>query len=85
MKKVQISFDEKLLETVDRVVVSSQMSRSAIVREALKNWLRQRQIKEFEDEWIAKLRESPQDSEEAEAWLSAESWTMNEPQPNRAD
>ena len=75
MKNVQISFDEQLLETIDRVATSSQMSRSAIVREALKKWLRQRQVKKFEDEWIAKLRESPQDWEEAEAWLSAESWS----------
>ena len=75
MKNVQISFDEELLETVDMVASSAQMSRSAIVREALKNWLRQRQVKEFEDAWIAKLREAPQDAEEAEAWLSAESWS----------
>ncbi len=75
MKNVQISFDEELLETVDMAATSSQMSRSAIVREALKNWLRQRQVKAFEDEWIAKLRKAPQDTEEAEAWLEAESWS----------
>ncbi len=76
MKNVQISFNEELLETVDMVASSSQMSRSAIVREALKNWLRQREVKAFEDVWIAKLREVPQDAaEEAEAWLSAESWS----------
>lgn len=75
MKNVQISFNEELLETIDMVARSSQMSRSAIVREALKNWLRQRQVKNFEDEWIAKLRESPQDWEEAEAWIAAESWS----------
>jgi metal-responsive CopG/Arc/MetJ family transcriptional regulator len=75
LKNVQISFDEELLETIDMVATSAQMSRSAIVREALKKWLRQRQVKEFEDEWIAKLRESPQDTREAEAWLSAESWS----------
>ena len=75
MKNVQISFDEELLETVDKVATTSQMSRSAIVREALKNWLRQRQVKEFEEAWTAKLREVPQDSGEAEAWLSADSWS----------
>ena len=75
MKNVQISFDEDLLKTVDMVARSSQMSRSALVREALRKMLRQRQVKEFEDEWIAKLRESPQGSEETEAWLSAESWS----------
>jgi metal-responsive CopG/Arc/MetJ family transcriptional regulator len=61
MKNVQISFDEELLETVDMVTRSTQMSRSAIVREALKNWLRQRQVKKFEDDWIAKLQEKPHD------------------------
>ncbi len=74
VKNVQISFDEELLQTVDRVATSAQMSRSAIVREAMKNWLRQRQVTEFEEAWIAKLREVPQDSGEAEAWLSADSW-----------
>lgn len=75
MKNVQISFDEELLEMVDMVARSSQMSRSALVREALKKLIRQRHVKEFEDKWIAKLRESPQGSEETEAWLSAESWS----------
>ena len=75
MKNVQISFDEELLETIDRAATSAQMSRSAIVREALKNWLRQRQVKEFEEAWIAKLREAPQDSGEAEVWMSADSWS----------
>ncbi len=75
MKNVQISIDEDLLETVDMVATSSQLSRSAIIREALKNWLRQRRIKEFEEAWISKLREVPQNTGEAEAWLSAESWS----------
>ncbi len=75
MKNVQISIDEDLLETVDMVATSSRLSRSAIIREALKNWLRQRRIKEFEEAWISKLLEVPQDTGEAEAWLSAESWS----------
>ena len=75
MKKVLISFDEKLVEMVDGVAASARESRSAIVREALKNWLRQRQVKKFEDEWIAALQKSSQDLEEAESWLSAESWS----------
>ncbi len=75
MKNVQISFEEELLETVDRFAASSQLSRSAVVREALKTWIRQKQVKEFEDEWIRKLKENPQDKEEDEAWLEAESWS----------
>jgi len=45
------------------------------VREALKTWIRQKQVKEFEDEWIAKLKENPRGQEEDEAWLAAESWS----------
>ncbi len=75
MKNVQISFDEGLLATVDHWAASSQLSRSAVVREALKTWIRQKEIKEFEDEWIAKLKENPRDQEEEEAWLEAESWS----------
>ncbi len=36
MKNVQISFDENLLEEVDRFAASEKISRSAIVRKALK-------------------------------------------------
>ena len=75
MKNVQISFDEGLLATVDHWAASSQLSRSAVVREALKTWIRQKEVKAFEDEWIAKLKENPRDQEEEEAWLEAESWS----------
>ena len=75
MKNVQISFDEKLLKTVDDFAASSQLSRSAVVREALKIWIRRQQVKEFEDTWIRKLKENPQDQEEADAWVEANSWS----------
>ncbi len=75
MKNVQISLDEELLASLDRFAASSQRSRSAVVREALKTWIRRKQVEAFEDEWIAKLKENPQDQEEDEAWLEAESWS----------
>ena len=74
MKNVQISFDEELLARVDRFAASSRLSRSAAVREALKAWLRRKQVEAFEDEWIAKLKENPQGQEEDDAWLKTESW-----------
>ncbi len=75
MKNVQISFDEDLLETIDQFASSSQLSRSAVVREAVKTWIRHKKVREFEDEWIRKLIESPPSSEESEAWLAAENWS----------
>lgn len=74
MKNVQISFDEELLRTIDRYAATAQLTRSAVVREAVKTWIRQAEIKKFEDTWIQKLKEHPEDSEDSEAWLKAEKW-----------
>jgi metal-responsive CopG/Arc/MetJ family transcriptional regulator len=74
MKNVQISFDEDLLKTIDQFAASSQLTRSAAVREAVKTWIRQEEIKKFEDEWIRKLNENPEDLEDSEAWIKAEKW-----------
>jgi len=75
MKNVQISFDEELLKTIDRFARSSRLTRSAVVREAVKNWVRQKKVKEFEDDWIEKLKESPEDMDDSEAWIKAEEWS----------
>ncbi len=74
MKNVQISFDEDLLNEVNRMVASTRLSRSAIVREALRRWIREKKIKKFEDEWIRKLKENPDDTQEAKAWIKIEQW-----------
>ena len=50
------------------------LTRSAAVREAVKAWIRQEEIKKFEDEWIRKLNENPEDAEDSEAWIKAEKW-----------
>ncbi len=76
MKNVQISFDEELLNTIDRFATATRLSRSEVVREAVKVWIRQKEIiKEFEDDWIKKLKESPGDPDDSEAWLKAEKWS----------
>lgn len=49
MKNVQIRIDENLLRTIDRHAASYKLSPSAMVREALKNWIPQREIQEFEE------------------------------------
>ena len=74
MKNVQISFDEDLLNEVNSMVASTRLSRSAIVREALRRWIREKEIKKFEDDWIRKLKENPDDTQEAKAWIKIEQW-----------
>jgi CopG family transcriptional regulator / antitoxin EndoAI len=74
MKNVQISFDENLLEEVDRFAASERISRSAIVRKALKHWIKEKEIKEFENDWIRSLQETPDDSTELEPWVQVQKW-----------
>ena len=74
MKNVQISFDEDILNEVNNMVASTRLSRSAIVREALRRWIREKKTKKFEDEWIKKLKENPDDTQEANAWIKIEQW-----------
>ena len=75
MRNVQISFDESLLDTVDRYAASTKLSRSAVVREALRSWLRQKEIKEFEEKWIRSLKQNPDDAKQAEAWVQVQKWS----------
>ena len=74
MKNIQISFDENLLDSVDRIAATSGTSRSAIVREALKNWVRQKEVREFEQDWISKLKESPDELEHSDEWMNIQQW-----------
>jgi metal-responsive CopG/Arc/MetJ family transcriptional regulator len=74
MKNIQISFDEELLKTIDRFAADSRQTRSAVVREAVKTWIRQKEIDAFEDEWIQKLKKTPQDEVDSDAWIKAEQW-----------
>jgi Arc/MetJ-type ribon-helix-helix transcriptional regulator len=75
MKNVQVSFDEELLKIIDRFATSSRLTRSAVVREAVRAWIRQKEIKKFEDDWINKLKEHPGDLDDSEAWMKAEEWS----------
>jgi predicted transcriptional regulator len=74
MKNIQISFDEEILKTIDRLAAVSKQTRSFVVREAVKAWIRQKQVDAFEDEWIQKLKETPQDVKDSDAWIKAEQW-----------
>ena len=75
MKTVQISIDQETLAQVDRVGKPLGLKRSAIVRQALRDWLRRRSINRFEEEWIAALRQRPGDASDADDWLGIQSWS----------
>jgi metal-responsive CopG/Arc/MetJ family transcriptional regulator len=74
MKNVQITVDEETLRQVDRLAKPLGLKRSEIVRQALRQWLRQRAVERFEAEWKAALGRHPDDDARAEDWLTVQAW-----------
>lgn len=75
MKNVQITIDPETLSEVDRVARPLGLKRSAVVREALRAWLRQHAVDRFERDWIAALAAERDDDRRAEDWRDAQAWS----------
>ena len=75
MKNIQVSFDEKMLYEVDKAASLFKMSRSAIIRDAIKYWLNDKKIKEFEQNWIRSLKEHPDELDGIDEWTNIQIWS----------
>jgi metal-responsive CopG/Arc/MetJ family transcriptional regulator len=75
MKNVQVTVDKETLEAVDRVRRPLGLKRSEIVRQALRDWLRLREVESFEQGWIAALRRNPDVASRADDWREVQEWT----------
>jgi metal-responsive CopG/Arc/MetJ family transcriptional regulator len=75
MKNVQITVDYETLTEVDRVGKPLGLKRSAIVRQALREWLRRHAVTRFEEEWIAALRNEPGRAGAADEWIGVQAWS----------
>ena len=75
MKNIQITVDQETLRQVDRVSKPLGLKRSEIVRQALRQWLQRRAIERFEEDWIAALKNRPDDRRRADEWLPIQSWS----------
>ena len=75
MKSVQITIDDETLARVDRVGRALGLSRSEIVRQALRGWLRQYAVDTFEREWIAALERNPDEASRADSWKDVQAWS----------
>jgi metal-responsive CopG/Arc/MetJ family transcriptional regulator len=75
MKNIQITVDDETLRQVDRVSGPLGLKRSEVVRQALRQWLQRRATERFEQEWIAALRQTPEDGQPADDWLAAQAWS----------
>jgi metal-responsive CopG/Arc/MetJ family transcriptional regulator len=74
MKNVQITIDDETLASVDRAGKPLGLSRSEIVRQALRQWLRRRAVEQFERQWIEALEKKPDEASRADEWLESQAW-----------
>jgi metal-responsive CopG/Arc/MetJ family transcriptional regulator len=75
MTNIQVTIDDKTLRQVDRASKPLGLKRSEIVRQALRQWLQRQAIDQFEQRWIAALRNEPHDAAGSEEWLGAQAWS----------
>ena len=74
MKAVQMTLDEALVRTVDRVRKQLRQSRSAFTRDALREHLARYTVAELERRHREGYERHPVAAEEFSAWESEQAW-----------
>lgn len=77
MRTIQMTFDEELIEEVDKVVKKIGITRSAFAREALYAALRRAELKEKEQEHREGYARKPVQSGEFSQWEDEQVLTAN--------
>ena len=74
MQIVQIVLDKKLLHAADQAAKSTKRNRSALVRDALREHLRQLELRASEERDRQGYSQHPQAGTEARDWESEAAW-----------
>jgi metal-responsive CopG/Arc/MetJ family transcriptional regulator len=74
METIQVVLDSKLLQAADRAARRTKRNRSALIRDALREHLRQLQIRALEARDREGYSRGPQAQEEVLAWEAEASW-----------
>ena len=74
-KTIQMTMDAALLEAVDEATRELHMSRSALIRAALDEYLRQVRRRRLERQHAEGYARIPQVAEEYEAWEAEQVWS----------
>jgi len=74
MKAIQITFDEALLDRLDRHPSVRERGRSAVVREAAAEYLKRRDDEDIARQYRAGYREPSDLDDEMEGWASEGAW-----------
>lgn len=74
MKTIQIVLDSDLLRATDEAARRARVSRSALIREAIREHLRRIEISKMEEREREAYRRQPDVCEEVEAWKREAVW-----------
>ena len=74
MKTIQMTIDADLLTDVDEAVKALGTNRSAFIRDALQNALRQLTLRQLEDQHAAGYERIPARAGEFEGWEDEQVW-----------
>lgn len=74
MKTIQMTIDESLLKQVDQTVQELQTTRSAFIRQALLQAMRQFQLLRLEERDAAGYQIKPAQAGETNEWLPEQDW-----------
>ena len=74
MKAIQITFDETLLERLDRHPSVRQRGRSAVVREAAAEYLKRQDAEDIARRYRAGYRDTSDLDDELEGWAAEGTW-----------
>ena len=74
MKAIQVTFDEELLEKLDRHPAVRERGRSAVLREAAVDYLKRRDAEEITRRYRAGYCDTSALHDELEGWPAERSW-----------
>ena len=74
VETIQVVLEGDLLRRVDRVARRLKLNRSALIREALRQHLRQLQLRSREEADRRGYQQSPEDADASRTWDGAASW-----------
>jgi metal-responsive CopG/Arc/MetJ family transcriptional regulator len=74
METVQIVLDKKLLHATDQAARRTKLNRSALVREALREYLRKLEVRACEERDREGYSRQPQTHEESYLWEGEAAW-----------
>lgn len=74
MKTIQMTIDEALLQEVDRTIQELRTTRSAFIRQALEQALRQYRVRRLEERDEAGYTAVPANPAETSEWAAEQEW-----------